>query len=261
MPSTIAWWVFESIAKRPALEALDQPHLPQRLVAVERLRETRAARRFSSRSPPGRGQRGRAHVEADVEVLVVGPLRPALAERHVRQPLPVARHHRQARLDVLDEVVVGRRVALEDHHARRRASAGSGPPGGGTTRRAGSVVRWPSAVSLLRIGREAGPFAVPGRRAATLRRMAPQKVVKSEEEWRAAADARAVRGAAREGDRAAWSGEYCELHAPGPLPLRGVRLRAVPVGHEVRVGQRLAELLPAGLRRRGLHRARHVATA
>jgi hypothetical protein len=38
-PSTSAWWVFEMIAKRSAVEALDEVELPQRLGPVQRQRE------------------------------------------------------------------------------------------------------------------------------------------------------------------------------------------------------------------------------
>ena len=49
---------------------------------------------------------------------VVHPPRAALAERHERQPLAVARHQMQPALDRLQQLVVGGRVALE-HHDRR----------------------------------------------------------------------------------------------------------------------------------------------
>jgi hypothetical protein len=57
-------------------------------------------------------------VVAQVEVRVVDPTGPALAERHEGEPLAVARHERQPPLDGLEEVGVGGRGALEQHHAR-----------------------------------------------------------------------------------------------------------------------------------------------
>ena len=66
MPSTSAWWVLEISAKRPSVEALDEPHLPQRLGAVELLGEDprRRAAAAAPRSPApaarcgARGTRG-----------------------------------------------------------------------------------------------------------------------------------------------------------------------------------------------------------
>ena len=38
-PSTRQWWVLATIAKRPPSTPVDQPHLPERLRAVEALGE------------------------------------------------------------------------------------------------------------------------------------------------------------------------------------------------------------------------------
>src|SRR5436853_409322 len=85
-------------ARTPAVAGhpLDQPDLPQRLGAVEALRE----------EPPGEllerllvrrlGQRRVADVVARVEVRVVGPDGTALPVRNVREALAVARHEMQA---------------------------------------------------------------------------------------------------------------------------------------------------------------------
>ena len=61
-----------------------------------RCENTRPGECRSCSSLPGRGQRGVADVVAEVEVRVVDPHRPALAERHERELLPVARHQVQA---------------------------------------------------------------------------------------------------------------------------------------------------------------------
>ena len=74
-----------------------------------------------------RTRQGRvADVEADVEMGIVDPNRPALVQRHECQPLAVARHEMQSRHDRRDQIVVGRRRAVEHHaagdvHVRRVA--------------------------------------------------------------------------------------------------------------------------------------------
>ena len=98
-------------------EPLDQPHLPQRARAVQRLGEDPAGQALELGLAAGAGQRGVADVEADVEVRIVHPHRPALIEGHEGQPLAVARDEVQPAGDLLDQLVVGRRLALEDHAA------------------------------------------------------------------------------------------------------------------------------------------------
>ena len=98
-------------------EAVDQPHLPERLAAVEALAEDAGDQALELLVVAGRGQRGVAHVVVEVEVGVVGPERAAGLEARPDEALAVARHEVQARLDVrLEEAELGRR-ALEDHHA------------------------------------------------------------------------------------------------------------------------------------------------
>ena len=100
----------------PAGHALHEPDLPQRLGAVQALRE-QAPGEPLERGVVGRlRQRGVADVVVGVEVRVIGPHRPALVERNVGQALAVARHQVQAADDVLDELLQRRRRALEDHH-------------------------------------------------------------------------------------------------------------------------------------------------
>ena len=100
-----------------AFEPLDEPQLPQRLVAVELLREGAAGEVLELLVAAGRRQRVVLHVVPRVEVRIVDPHRAALAERDEREPLAVARHEVQARLDVRDQLVVRRRRPVE-HHAR-----------------------------------------------------------------------------------------------------------------------------------------------
>jgi hypothetical protein len=56
-----------------------------------------------------------AHVVAQVEVRVVDPHGPALLERHEGQALAVAGDEVQARGEGVEDLLVGRRLALEDH--------------------------------------------------------------------------------------------------------------------------------------------------
>ena len=100
-----------------ALEPVDQPDLPERLVAVELLGEDASGEVLELLLRARSRQRGGAHVVAQVQVGVVDPPRPALAERHERQALAVARHQPEAALDGLEQLVVGRRRPFEDHHA------------------------------------------------------------------------------------------------------------------------------------------------
>ena len=102
----------------PIGEAFDQPQFPQRAAAVERLGEHAPGEPLELVLATGTGQRRVADVVAQVEMRIVDPHRAALAERHVRQSLPVAGHEVQAQLDRLDEIVVRRRGAVE-HGAGR----------------------------------------------------------------------------------------------------------------------------------------------
>ena len=97
-----------------ALEALDQPQLPERLRAVELLGEDPGGEVAQLLLGARRRQRGLAHVVVEVEVGVVDPDRPALVEGHEAQLLAEARDEVQARVDVVAELLVGRRRALED---------------------------------------------------------------------------------------------------------------------------------------------------
>ncbi len=98
------------------LQALGQPQLPQRLVAVQRLREDPPCQGAQLLLGARRGQRGRAHVVLEVEVRVVDPLRAPLPQRDGRQPLAVAGDQVQPPLDLGHQLLVAGRVALEQHH-------------------------------------------------------------------------------------------------------------------------------------------------
>jgi hypothetical protein len=96
-----------------ALEALHEPHLPERLGPIQALREDPADQERELVVVTGRRQRRVPDVVLDVHPWVVHPQRLAGAERRERELLPVARDKVQARFDVLHELVVARRRPLE----------------------------------------------------------------------------------------------------------------------------------------------------
>ena len=99
------------------LEALDQPHLPQRLGAVELLREDPRGQVLQL-LPAARGrQRGVADVVLGVEAGVVDPHRPAAVERRVGELVAVARDEVQAPADLFEELVHAGRRAFDDRQA------------------------------------------------------------------------------------------------------------------------------------------------
>jgi hypothetical protein len=99
-------------------ESLDDPELPERLVAVEPLREDAAGQVAQLLLAAGLGQRGLAHVVVEVEVRVVDPDRTALAQRHERELLPVAGHEVEPALERLCHLGLLGRVALEQQDGR-----------------------------------------------------------------------------------------------------------------------------------------------
>ena len=99
-----------------ALEPLDEPHLPQRLGAVERLRVDPRRERAQLRLGPRHRQRGVADVVLEVEARIVDPQRPAGLDGREGELLAEARDEVEPRADVVREVVVGGRGAVEDHH-------------------------------------------------------------------------------------------------------------------------------------------------
>ncbi len=109
----------------PAGHALHEPDLPQWLGAVEALGEEPPGEALERGVVGGAWQRGVADVVVGIEVRVICPHRPALAERHVCEPLTVAWHQVQPAEDVIDEFLQCRRLALEHHH-RRHVHVGVG---------------------------------------------------------------------------------------------------------------------------------------
>lgn len=78
----------------PALESFDDPDLPERLVAIELLRDDARGESLQLPLVAGARQGAVAHVVVDVEVLVVDPHQ-AVPERDRREPLAVARNQVQ----------------------------------------------------------------------------------------------------------------------------------------------------------------------
>ena len=99
-----------------ALEALDQPQLPERLGAVELLGEDPRGEVAQLLLGARRRQRGLTDVVVEVEVRVVDPDRAALAEGDEAELLTEAGDEVQARLDVVAELFVARRRAIEEDH-------------------------------------------------------------------------------------------------------------------------------------------------
>ena len=80
----------------------------------------------------------------------------------------------------------------------------------------------------------------------------PNKVDKTEAEWRAELSPEQYRVLREKGTEAPWTGEYDAVFEPGTLPLRGLRRRALRVRREVQLRLRLAGVLRP--RRRGRDR-------
>src|SRR5262249_45396468 len=103
-----------------ALEPLDEPQLPQRAGAVERLGLHAFEQREQLRARSRPWKRGEADVVRDVEAVVVDPDRTAEVEWHPHRLLPEARDEVKARRDQVARVtdaeatrVVEERSALE----------------------------------------------------------------------------------------------------------------------------------------------------
>ena len=93
--------------------ALHEPHLPQRLRAVEALGEDPGGQPQQLLLVSRRRQRGLADVIGEVEVGVVHPQRPAGAQGRITDLLAIARNEVEPPADVLEEVLVGRWRPLE----------------------------------------------------------------------------------------------------------------------------------------------------
>ena len=126
--------------QREALLAqpLDEPQLPERLGPVELLGEHPRRHPAQLFLVAGRRQRRVADVVAEVELRIVDPERPAGLDRREGELLAVAGHEVQPALDVLEQVVVARRRALEDRHRADVHVAGRRTRWSGTRRRSRS---------------------------------------------------------------------------------------------------------------------------
>jgi hypothetical protein len=98
----------------PALDAIDKPHLPQGLRAIEALGEDARGEREKLLGGPGLGKRGVADVVREVELRVVDPSRAALPQRHEAEFLAESRHKVKARFDVVAQLLVFRGRSLEE---------------------------------------------------------------------------------------------------------------------------------------------------
>ena len=94
------------------VEALDEPQLPQRPVAVEELAHQALGQREEVAPAPRLRELGEVHVAGDVEAVVVDPHRVPDTERHVHDPPPEARDQVQARPDQLADVVEAEAAAV-----------------------------------------------------------------------------------------------------------------------------------------------------
>jgi hypothetical protein len=102
--------------QRPAsvAQALDGPQLPQRLVAVEALREDATGHLAQLLLGPGLRDGGVAEVVVEAEVGIVDPRGRADPERNVADLLPVARHQLELARDHRAQILKRRRRPLED---------------------------------------------------------------------------------------------------------------------------------------------------
>ena len=99
------------------LEALHEPHLPERLRPVEPLREDPPDQERELVLVARRGQRRVAYVILEVEPRVVHPDGTTGLEWREGELLPVTRDQMEPRRDVVGELVIARRRALEHAHA------------------------------------------------------------------------------------------------------------------------------------------------
>ena len=113
-----------------ALQALDEPQLPERPAAVEHLALQTRHQRLELLLVAGMGQGGEADVVGEVEGVVVDPDRPALLEGHRHEPLAEARDEvepapddRSRLVDAEPAALVEERPAFEHReraHVHRR---------------------------------------------------------------------------------------------------------------------------------------------
>jgi hypothetical protein len=101
----------------PAVQALDHPQLPQRLVPVEVLGEDATGHLAQLLLAARRGERGVAQMVVEAEVGIVDPHGRPRAEGHEADLLPVPRDEAELAGDHRAEILKGRRRPLEDAHA------------------------------------------------------------------------------------------------------------------------------------------------
>ena len=75
-------------------------------------------------------------------------------------------------------------------------------------------------------------------------------ITKTEEQWRAELTPEQYQVLREKGTEPAFTGTYYDCHDDGRVSLRRLQRRAVSVGRQVRLRHGLAELHPAGVRRR-----------
>ena len=154
------------------VDALDEPELPQRMVAIEDLLHEPLGERDQLAARSRRGEPGEVHVARDVELRVVDPDRATQAERDVLDAAAEARDERQPGPDEVPHVVepespVGpvERLALE-HRDRAHVHRRLGPleVQEGLVERAEPVVTREAGTSHARIVRPADSgFSWPAR--------------------------------------------------------------------------------------------------
>ena len=120
-PSTIAWWVLLTSAKRFRSRPCTSHSSHSGFERSSCWEKTRPARRRSCILGARIGQRRVAHVVGEVEARVVDPKRPARLQRRHGQLLAKARHQRQAPAHVLDRSPRSEAAAPRRSGSPRRA--------------------------------------------------------------------------------------------------------------------------------------------
>ena len=98
----------------PAVETLEDVHLPERAAAVEAPREERSGGFLELREATRRGQRPAEEMVLHVEAGIVLPARVGELEGHRERSLGVAAQARETRLDALGEPPEGQRPVHHD---------------------------------------------------------------------------------------------------------------------------------------------------
>ena len=141
-----------------AAQALDQPQLPQRAVALQPRREHAPGELRELALTARARQRGAAQLVLERERGRRRPQRAPLAQRHRLHAAAVAGHEREARAHVRRELAEARRRAVEDQHparVQRHAAA--------LLELEQGCVGWAEAVSIAHVGRLASCTAYEAR--------------------------------------------------------------------------------------------------